>query len=210
LLNIRTSMVDLQTGKEVTPAERFRQVLSVARIPVDKRIRYKSDSTVGDLLNRSGIFAATFSFDMGTFANLSNVCNAKVASVLVQLVGEGLGASRPTVSILYDGTSQLRSCQPNIKQLVATIGTGQTAFNEITQFKAKGRSISPLASVNTFPAMAGNENKTLGGLPLVSQYTVLVDPKAGENANVSWGRLEDIKLKVEYSYQDLFPAGQCQ
>ncbi len=209
LLGLTSPTKNLQTGEDVTPVERFRNELTAARIPVDKRIRYKSDSTVGDLLNRSGIFAATFSFDMDTFANLSNVCNAKVASVSIQLVGEGLGTARPTVTVLYDGTSQLRSCQPDIKQIVETIGPTQTSFAEITQFKAKGRSISPIASINEFGA-EGNENKSLGGLPLVSQYTVLIDPRAGENSRIAWNKLEDVKLKVNYGYQDLFPAGQCQ
>jgi hypothetical protein len=209
LLGLVDATVDLQTGAEITPVDRFRKELAAARIPVDKRVRYRSDATVGDLLNRSGVYAATFSLDMDDFANLANVCNAKMASVSVQLVGQGLGTSRPTVTLLYDGTSQLRSCQPDIRDIVAAVGEGQTAFNEITQLKAKGRAISPLATVNAF-GTAGNENKTLGGLPLVSQYTVLIDPRVGENPKIDWSKLEDIKLRVEYSYQDLFPAEQCR
>ena len=69
------------------------------------------------------------------------------------------------------------------------------------------RAVSPVAGVNEFPL---NLNQTLGGLPLASQYTVLIDTTAGQNEDIDWSRLEDVKLRVEYGYQDLFPAGQCQ
>ncbi len=113
------------------------------------------------------------------------------------------------MSILYDGTSKLRSCQPNIRELVETIGADVTPFAEITRIRTVGRSVSPVAGVNALPAESSN-NRSLGGLPLVSQYTVLIDPMAGENARIDWSKLEDLRLRVHYTYQDLFPAGQCQ
>ena len=37
-----------------------------------------------------------------------------------------------------------------------------------------------------------------------------IDPTVGENRQVDWSRLEDVELRVEYTFQDLFPAGQCE
>jgi len=64
-----------------------------------------------------------------------------------------------------------------------------------------------VAGVNAFQA---DGNLTLGGLPIASQYTILIDTEAGENGRIDWDKLEDIRLRFEYGYQDLFPAGQCQ
>lgn len=207
LLGINRPVVDLQTGAPLSPAERFRDLMTEARVPIDKRVRYQSDATVGDLLTRGGVLAVTFDIGMNEFANLANTCNAKVKSLAIQLVGDGLGEGLPTVSVLYDGTSRLRSCQPDITAIVELVGADVTPFSEVTEFKTPGRSVSPVAGINAFTA---DGNISLGGLPLVSQYTVLIDPEAGENGRIDWAQLDDVKLRVEYTYQDLFPAGQCQ
>ena len=79
----------------------------------------------------------------------------------------------------------------------------------LTELRTAGRSISPLANIGNFGA-EDSANRGLEGLPLASTYTVLVDPTAGENAAINWGALEDVRLKLTYVYQDVFPAGQCQ
>jgi hypothetical protein len=206
LLGITQPIENLQTKGSLTPEERFRAVLDAGRIPIDKRVRYRADATVGDLLKRGGVLAATFDVGMNDFANLASTCNAKMKSVSLQLVGEGLGDARPTVSLLYDGTSRMRSCQPDIKNIVALVGADVTPFDEVTVFKTAGRSISPVAGVGEFTA----GNQSLGGLPVASQYTVLIDPTLGENSKIDWSKLDDIVMRVEYTYQDLFPPGQCQ
>jgi hypothetical protein len=38
----------------------------------------------------------------------------------------------------------------------------------------------------------------------------MIDPDAGENVEVNWTELEDVELKINYAYQDLFPEGQCE
>ncbi len=207
LLGINRPVVDLQTGEPISAEQRFRALMTEARVPIDKRVRYHSDATVGDLLTRGGVLAVTFDIGMNEFANLASACNAKMKSLAVQLVGQDLGEGLPTVSVLYDGTSRLRSCQPDISAIVALVGADVTPFAEVTEFKTPGRSVSPVAGINTFPA---DGNLSLAGLPLVSQYTVLIDPEAGENGRIDWTRLDDVMLRVEYTYQDLFPAGQCQ
>ncbi|MFP4597053.1 MAG: hypothetical protein ACLFVJ_02300 [Persicimonas sp.] len=209
LLGLNDAMVDPVTEQTWAPEQRFREIMSRGYVPIDKRVRYSSDDTVGSLMSRDpDILSATFFIDLSEFANLEVTCNAKVSSVDVKLVGE-VGEGRPTVTVLYDGTSKLRSCQPGIDDYVSMFGPNTTNYGKITHLRTAGRSMSPVAGINDFPAADAQANETLAGLPLASQYTVLIDTDTGENANIDWSQLEDIELELEYSYQDVFPAGQC-
>ncbi|QDG54634.1 hypothetical protein FIV42_28980 [Persicimonas caeni] len=211
LLGFTRTITDSVTGETLSPADRLRRVLEDGYVPVDKRVRYSTDESIGGLLGRGAdVLAATFFVDLSDFANLGLTCNAKVASVDLKLVGDGLGDARPTVSLLYDGTSQLRSCQPGIDDYVAQFGEETTNYGSVTYLRTAGRSISPVAGINEFPGAAGQANQSLGGLPLASQYTLLIDKAAGENAEIDWSKLEDIEVELTYTYQDVFPAGQCE
>jgi hypothetical protein len=206
LLNIERGIVDEATSETLTPEQRFRAILAEAVVPIDKRVRYTTDSNIGDVVSRGGILAVTFDINLTDFANLAASCNAKISSVAIELVGEGLGSARPTVSLLYDGSSSVRSCQPNIQSIVDSIGRSATTFGPITTFRATGRSVSPVAGINA----PGGTNETLRGLPLASQYTLLIDPMLGENGNIDWDALDDVVLHLDYVSQDVFPVGQCQ
>lgn len=207
LLGITEAQVEME-GQSVAPEQLFRDLLADGYVPIDKRVRYSTDQNVGELLSSSSdILAATFQIDSSDFANLGSTCNAKVESVDIQLVGP-VGQALPTVSLLYDGTAELRSCQPGIDAYVAQFGADSTSFGSITYVRSKGRSISPVAGINEF--IAESANTTLSGLPLSSQYTILIDRSVGENKQIDWGSLQDIRLRVNYSYQDVFPEGQCQ
>ncbi|MBL4634069.1 MAG: hypothetical protein JKY56_09355, partial [Kofleriaceae bacterium] len=205
LLGLERGIIDA-FGNTLSPEQRFRDVLAAGIVPIDKRVRYSSDLNIGDLVAKRDVLAATFDINLTDFANLASSCNAKVASVAIELVGEGLGSGRPTVSLLYDGASSVRSCQPNIESLVESIGRDATTFGAITTFRATGRSVSPVAGIGE----AGSINQTLQGLPLASQYTVLIDTEIGENGAVDWNELDDIVLHIEFVSQDVFPAGQCE
>jgi len=194
---------------KLAPAERFRQVLSQGYIPIDKRVRYTTDSTIGDLMRSTDrVLSGTFDVSLDHFANLAATCNAKVASLSVQLVGD-IGDARPTVTVLYDGTSRLRSCQPDIGSYVDLIGRDKTNFGEVTLLRTPGRSVSPVAGINEW-LDDSSANISLDGLPLASQYTVLIDKELGENSQLDWTKLEDVLLRINYVYSDVFPAGQCQ
>ncbi|MBN2340754.1 MAG: hypothetical protein JXX29_11220 [Deltaproteobacteria bacterium] len=209
LMNVTSPIVDAVTGEEIAAEDRFRTILRDGYVPIDKRVRYTTDSTIGDIIkDKDRVLSATFDINLSDFANLASTCNAKVMSIAVQLVGE-IGTARPTVSILYDGTSKLRSCQPGIQTYVEQIGEDLTNFGEITLLRTPGRSISPIAGINEWRSEEA-ANATLGGLPLASQYTLLVDTKIGENAALDWDNLEDVILEIRYSYQDVFPEGQCE
>ncbi len=211
LLGVTLPVEDMVAEEELSPEQRFRELLEQGYVPIDKRVRYTTDESVGDLLKDQGrVLSATFDIRLDNFANLASTCNAKVASIDVQLVGD-VGEGRPTVTLLYDGSSQLRSCQPGISEYVDLIGRERTGFGEITTLRVPGRSISPVATVNEWKDPEEQTgNVSLAGLPLASQYTVLIDTEIGENPELDWDNLEDIKLRVHYQYSDVFAEGQCE
>jgi hypothetical protein len=210
LLGLDRPIVDEVTGEELSAQERFRQVLQSGYVPVGKRVRYSTDDTIGSLMSRDpDILAATFFVEVEDFANLELTCNAKVDTVNLKLVGE-VGDGLPTVTVLYDGTSKLLSCQPNIEAYVDQFGPDATTFGRVTQLRTPGRSMSPVAGVNEFPGAEGEANASFGGLPLVTQYTLLINKSAGENGDIDWDKLEDVEIELGYTYQDVFPEGQCQ
>ena len=190
----------------LSPEERFRSILANSHVPVDRRIRWSTSDSLSTILNRkSGVLAAVFPLRIDNFANLPLACNGKIESIAINIVGD-VGNTRPTVSLLYDGVSQLRSCQPNIDTYVEAFGQGMTSYGTITNLRTDGRSMSPLAGVNEFPDNIDDINRTLSGLPVASEYTLLIDTELGDNSNVNWDNLEDIEIEVSYSYQDVFPS----
>ena len=116
------------------------------------------------------------------------------------------------MSIVYDGTSRVRSCQPDLADYVAQFGAGATAFGDLTTFRSPSRAVSVVAGDGVFPTdgFAEGGNRTLSGLPLASSYMIIIDPTLGDNRFVAWEKLEDIELRVNYAYQDFFPVGACQ
>ncbi|MFZ5442624.1 MAG: hypothetical protein ACOZQL_21625 [Myxococcota bacterium] len=191
-----------------TGPERLRALLARAETPINPRTPFSATQTIGERLASGRAWAASFPLSISSFANLGQSCNAKLESVAVQLVGAGFHG-QPVVSLVYDGGGQLRSCQPDILPLVQALGPGRTAFSEVTSFKTAGRTVNPLAGLGTFGPRS-TWNATLEGLPLAAGYTVVIDRDHPSNADQPWEQLEDVKLQLRYSYQDVFPEGQCQ
>lgn len=215
VLSVRDDLLKVGFDTEVlTAAERFRAILDQGSIPADTLIRYSSDQNIGSVIASGRAKATSFSLDLSSFANLANTCNAKIDSIEIKLVGQGLnksasGSLRPTVSFIYDGTSQLRSCQPNIDKLVSVLTPGSTNYGSVTRLKTEGRTVSPVAGVNEFTtasATVDTANYGLQGLPLATTYSLLIDPTVGENKNVDWSKLDDIELRINWAYQDFFPS----
>jgi hypothetical protein len=205
VMQANTGLLDSASGEVLSAAQTFRAILARAQIPGDTRVRFSADATIGDLLARGGIWAASFDLGLNDFANLGASCNAKIQDISIQLVGTDLGNAQPTVGLAYDGSSTVRSCQPDIDAIVDGIGRDATAFSGVTLFRTPGRVLAPTAGINEF----GQPNQTLVGLPLASQYTVLIDPTLGENAAIKWDNLEDVRISINYAYQDFYPPGQC-
>jgi hypothetical protein len=207
LLGLGEHLTDPVTGSVLSPAQRLRAVLAAANIPVDRRVRYRDDGTIGEGLAAESLLAVGFAINLEDFANLQAVCNARMASFAIELVGD-IGPGSPVVTLVYDGTSYVRSCQPDIERIVSDLGAETTAFGEISHFRSPGRAASPVAGVNALP---GEQSRSVSfsGLPLASRYAVLIDRTLGDNATLNWDALEDIVISVEYGYQDLFPANVC-
>ena len=206
-ISAREMMGITQDFASMSMGERFQSVIAKGNIPINSLTRYTVDSTVRDLVKkgldlRSGTFAVTIDKSM----NLATTCNAKIDSIAVQIVGENIikeGAGEnvhPTITVFYDGQTQLVSCQPNIAALVSTIGD-KTSYGKYSTFTIEPTKISPNAGINDY----GEPNVSLAGKPFATSYTVLIDTQVSENSKIDWDKVEDIKLQVKYTYYDLFP-----
>ena len=202
LLGYRESIQDGVTGTLLSPSDRFQETLQRGVVPVNQRTRYTASDSLGTLLQSRGVLSASFVVALGDFANLAVTCNAKVKSVAIKLEGEGIGSGQPVVTLLYEGSSQLYSCQPGIGDYVETFGQNSTAFDTVTTFQVTGRSGSPVAGINVM----GSPNNSFSGLPLASRYTLLIDATLPSNRNIDWSKVTDIKLGLAYDYQDPFAA----
>lgn len=201
--------LDGAADRIATPPQRFRALLQRANTPVNKQARLNAKQTIGQRLAQGDVWAANFTLSVDDFANLPQTCNAKVDSIAVQLVGLERMDTQPVVTIVYDGSSEMRSCQANIRELVLAVGPEATSFGPVTRFKTGARAISPVAGFADFGS-AKTWNATLEGTPLAAGYTLLIDRNLPANKDVPWEELQDIRLQFAYSYQDVFPDGQCE
>ena len=210
-LNLTEARSNDERGEVYEPSELLIASMQRGDVNVDRRVRLGSVTSGLDLASRDDIWSATVTFDVDEFGNLASSCNARIDAFDVQLVGEDLGDALPTVSIVYDGTSRLRSCQPDLVDYIEGLDPGATSFSDVTTFRSPSRAISVIAGVNQFTSdnFAAGVNRTLSGLPLASSYTILIDPITGANADINWANVEDIRLRVRYGYQDFFPRGEC-
>ncbi len=196
-------------GAQVSAAERLRAVLQKNSVQLSPRIPFSATQTLGQRLDSGDTSAVGFALSASGFANLGLSCNAKLESVAVQVVGEGF-SGQPVVSVVYDGGGQLRSCQSNIRALVSALGPGTTNFSTVTSFKTSGRTVNPISGINGSFGESVTWNATLEGLPLAAGYALVIDRAHPSNQDQPWDRLEDVRLQIRYSYQDVFPEGQCQ
>jgi hypothetical protein len=202
LLKLTTSQVDPVSGQTLTPAARFRQTLAQSDLPATATMRYTVSQTVDQVAANSALLVVNFNLGLTQFANLPLTCNAKLASIGLKLVGDNLGEGQPAVTLLYGGNSQTYSCQPGIDSYVQTFGQGDTTFGSTTSFVVNGRSASPVAGVGEM----GSRNVTFAGLPLAGDYTLIIDPTVPANQAINWNNLDDIKLGLTFSYQDIFSS----
>ena len=194
----------------MTQGERFRSVIAKGNIPVNSLTRYTVDSNVRDLVRRSAdLRSGTFAIDIAQNLNLQTTCNAKIDTISVKIEGDsdkilkdGAGQNiHPTITVFYDGQSQLVSCQPNIDALVSTIGP-KTSYGKYSTFVVEPYKMSPTAGINEY---GQDKNNTFAGKPVATSYTVLIDTSISENKNINWDAVDDIKLKIQYTYEDLYP-----
>ena len=203
LLGLRDSQTDPDSGVVLTPGARFWFLAQNTSLPANTEMRYSASETVEQGTAGNGdLFVVNVTLRPTDFANLSQTCNAKLDSIAVRLVGEGLGSGQPVVTILYGGASSMYSCQPGIDSYVRTFAQGNTAYGANSNFVTEGRAITPVAGISQM----GSANQTLSGMPLASDYTIIIDPSLPANRGVDWTKLNDVELQVSYTYQDVFGA----
>ena len=203
LLHLDDAQLDATEEKVLSPADRFWTLAQNAALPQNLAVRYSAAETVEQgTQGNDDLFVLNVQLTQAAFANLSHTCNAKIESIAVRLVGEELGGSQPMVTILYGGKSSMYSCQPGIDAYVRTFAQGNTAYGSNSSFVTEARAISPVAGITEM----GSPNTTLAGMPLSSDYTIIIDPWLPANRGVDWSRLDDVELELSYSYQDLFGA----
>jgi hypothetical protein len=203
LLNLSDAQLDVTEEKVLSPADRFWNLAQNSSLPQNLAMRYSASETVEQgTQGANDLFVLNFQLTQAAFANLSRTCNAKVESIAFRLVGDELGGGQPVVTLLYGGKSSMYSCQPSIDSYVRTFAQGKTAYGSNSSFVTEGRAISPVAGVGEM----GVANQTLTGMPLSSDYTVIIDPWLPANRGLDWSKLDDVELEITYSYQDLFGA----
>ena len=202
LLGLRESQSDPTKNLVLTPGQRFNKFGQETNLPAKREMRYSASETLAVGSNGRYFFVVPFTLSQLNFANLSHTCNAKIESIAVRLVGVGLGSGQPMVTILYGGNASMYSCQPGIDSYVATFAQVNTAYGANSSFVTESRAISPVAGISEM----GSANQTLSGMPLASDYTILIDPSLPANRGVDLLKLEDVELEITYSYQDIFGA----
>ena len=197
--------------KKMTMQQRFHYVLSNGNVPIKTLTRYTVDATGSQLLNSGHkLKSGTFALTIPAFANLEATCNAKIAGFAFKLVGENLIRDNagtqvhPTITMFYSGKATLASCQPDIKNIASTLGN-VTAYGTYTTFDVEQSKISPNIGINEW----GNNDASLADYPLASTYTVLIDPEIGENSKINWDNVEDIQIKVLYTYENVRSTNSC-
>jgi hypothetical protein len=202
---------DSVTG-DVTPAQQaFQAALARGDVSVGRRVRLGSTLFGSDLWSLDSLWSGSLSIDIERFPNLAASCNARLFSVDIAVVGDFREGELPVVRLVYAGTSKLRSCQADIRDYIDSVGPESTSFREVTSFEMEGQGIAPVADVGDFaqPPNLTSGNATLQGLPLASDYIVMIERDLGDNANISWDRLEDVLVRFNFSYQDPYPQSEC-
>ena len=198
--------------QNMTMKDRFHYVIANGNVPINALTRYTVDITGKELLSSGhALKSGTFELTIKDFANLQATCNAKIAGFAFKLVGQNLikpdaGTQvHPTMTMFYNGKSTLASCQPDISAIVSDLGTS-TSYGKYSTFDIEQTKISPNAGINEW----GNNDTTLEQYPLASSYTVLIDPEIGENAKINWDNVEDIQIKVLYTYENVKTNNTCK
>ncbi len=216
-LSIRDDILGLryanlqENGAVVSPEEQLKEVLQTAAVPDNRRVPVVAGARVGDFIDRGDTLAMSFELDVEQWGNLPLTCNAKLENVSVALDFEQEieGTALPVVNVVYGTRGTLRSCQPGINEYVRQFGRGATSFASVTSFRTAGRTVSPIAGVGSH----GDDaywNVTLEGMPLAARYSILIDLRHASNQDIPWDRLADVRLRFGYTYQDVFPTGQCE
>ena len=232
--NLQKVTVSLKKQRGFSESEGFRAYIANSATPMpDVNIRYTVTEILSAQTDKNNLLVIPFALPLDAFANLTATCNAKIESIALSVDGVDSGTSlfgegAPYGTIIYHGDAKTYSCQPGIDAYITQFGQGtgyvpasgvapnaipeSGTFGATTKFVVNARAASPVMAVNTLPVSdykepeMGSENSTLKGLPVGGSYTLIIDKSKTANTAINWGQLEDVKLEITYSYQDVFSS----
>lgn len=179
LLGFTEEMTDEVTGEVIQPQERFRRVLlNPKHITQSGRVEFP--------------FVTSIYGDNKQFSTL--VCNDRIKSIKVMLVGDFLGDNEATVLLRQEGDSRLRDCASN-----PSIGD-----DVVSTYHLDKRTALVQTGVNSFGLASPNYELT--GRSVASDRWVLIIPTGSEapnNADVDFLNIDDVVIEITHTARTL-------
>jgi len=179
LLGFTDSVTDEVTGEVIQPQEIFRRVLmNPKHIAGSGRIEFP--------------FATSILGGNKQFSTL--VCNDRIKSIRVMLVGDFLGDNEASVMLRQEGDSYLRDC----------VADPASENDMVNTYHLDPRTALVQAGVNSFGLASPNYELT--GLGVASDRWVLVIPtgeEAPNNADLDFLNIDDVIIEITHTARTL-------
>lgn len=193
ILGIVSPRMDPDTGETISPAEQFRRRL------------FAQPVAVGTSVWPAIRFGTTLRSEDPVFNSL--VCNARIASVEAQLVGDFLGDNQAVVRAFLEGDNILRACNSRIDAMNAM---DQVDSVRTWRFRLDGSGESAViqAGINSFGTTMPNTSFRSFAVAQSSWLLAIPDGRtAPENADLDPRKVDDIVLRIRYTGLPLGGAG---
>jgi len=181
LLGFTRAVTDEVTGEVISPEEIFRRVLlNPKNITQSGRVEFS--------------FVTSIAGESKSFSTL--VCNDRIKSIRVMLVGDFLGDNEATVMLTQEGNSYLRDC-------AADPSNGEDVLNT---YNLDVRNALVQAGVNDFGLAQPNYDLT--GRSVASDRWVLVIPTGAEapnNKDIDLLNIDDVVIEITHEARTLSP-----
>jgi hypothetical protein len=179
ILGFAEPVTDEVTGEITPPQELFRRVLlNPKNLTTSGRVQFP--------------FTTNIYGDNKQFSTL--VCNDRIRSIRVQLVGDFLGDNQAVVMLKQEGDSRLRDCASNPEE----------GADVVSDFHLDARTALVQAGVNSFGIASPNFELT--GRSVASDRWLLVIPTGSEapvNADVDVLNIDDVIIEITHTARTL-------
>jgi hypothetical protein len=174
VLGIKQSIFDPVTGEEVTPQQQFRRLLlAPANLDTTRRVQLNFSTSIAE--------------GNGVFSTL--LCNDRITSVEVMLVGDFLGDNEVKVYLTQSGSSLIRSCEP------ALLGTGA----EFVEYNIDPDTQLIQGGVNSYGIADPNDGFFGRSVAFANWRLQIPGPnEVPDNADVDVTQIDDIVLRVRH------------
>lgn len=174
VLGIKQSIFDPVTGDEITPQMQFRRhLLAPANVTTTSSVHLD--------------FATSIAEGNGVFSTL--LCNDRITSVEVMLVGDFLGDNEVKVYLTQSGSSLIRSCEPSL------LGTGA----EFVEYNIDPDTQLIQGGVNSYGIADPNDGFYGRSVAFSSWRLEIPGPaEVPDNADVDVTHIDDIVIRVRH------------